>query len=161
MPRTGRGGARTGTPGKNYTNRSDLNTNRGALPVMAATGQQYGKATAQREAQRALPMGAPPPPAVGPVASSPATGPTVPGQLPGQLVPLDAPSQRPNEPVTAGVPVGAGGGPELLGRLAQSEDGVEDLAMYLPMLEFIASQPGTSAQTRNFVRRLRGAAPVT
>lgn len=153
-----RGGRRTGTPGKNYTNRTDLAMNRSTLPVMAATGQQYGKATAQREAQRALPMAAAPLPATG---GAPAVSRQVPQQMPGQVTPLDAPSQRPGEPVTAGVPVGAGPGPEVLGPLAQSEDGVEDLAMYLPMLEFIASQPGTSAQTRNFVRRLRGAAPVS
>ena len=32
-----------------------------------------------------------------------------------QAVPLDAPTQRPDEPVTAGAPVGPGPGPEILG----------------------------------------------
>lgn len=74
-------------------------------------------------------------------------------------VPLGAPTDRPGEPVTAGVPVGPGPGAEVLG--LPDESGVDDLAMWLPMLEFAASQPGASVQTRNFVRRLRGATPVS
>lgn len=35
--------------------------------------------------------------------------------LPGQVVGLDAPTQRPGEPLTAGLPHGAGPGPESLG----------------------------------------------
>ena len=79
-----------------------------------------------------------------------------PAPLPGAVTPLDAPSARPNEPITAGLPVGGGPGPEAVGLLAANTDtGAKDLAQYLPMLEFMASRPGASAQTRNFVRRLR------
>lgn len=156
-----RGGRRSGSAGKTYSNRTDLNTSRGPLPVRAATGQQYGKATEQMAAQRALPMGPPPGPAVAPPMAAGAGGATPPapaGPLPGELGPLDAPTSRPGEPVTAGVPVGPGPGTEVLG--LPDENGAADLAMYLPLLEMMASRPGASMQTRNFVRRLRGAAPV-
>lgn len=102
-----RGGRRTGTPGKTYSNRQDLNSNRSnVVPMMAAKGQQYGANKAQMDAQRAIPVAPPPAPAtappVGPVGPGAATapGPT--------LTPLGAPTQRPGEPVTAGVPVGPG-----------------------------------------------------
>lgn len=35
--------------------------------------------------------------------------------MPGALGPLHAPTQRPNEPITAGLPSGPGAGPEALG----------------------------------------------
>jgi hypothetical protein len=154
-----RGGRRTGTPGKAYSNRSDLN-----VPAQAASGQQYGMRGQQMAAQRALPVARPATDAVpsggSPAAGGPAGAGTPAGPLPGSLTPLDAPTQRPGEPVTTGLPVGAGAGPEALGPLGQleSDNGAKDLAMYLPALEFIASQPGATAQTRNLVRRLRGAA---
>lgn len=124
-----RGGRRTGAPGKAYSNRSDLNT---VVPIKAAPGQQYGAAKAQIDAQKAVPIARPSTDAVpqggsaSPGASSPASGPA--GPLPGQLVPLDAPTQRPGEPVTAGLPVGPGPGREVLGPLAGEG---EDVAMQL------------------------------
>lgn len=75
-----------------YPNRTDLQNAAKKLPVTAAPGQTYGEAGAQRAAQKAVPMGAP--------------------QI--SVTPLDAPSQRPNEPVTAGNPLGAGPGAEAL-----------------------------------------------
>ena len=155
-----RGGKRTGSPGKTYSNRSDLNTNRSnVVPMMAAKGQQYGANKAQMDAQRALPIAPPPAPATAPPGGTAGPGaPPAPGPAPMPITPLGAPTQRPGEPVTAGAPVGPGPGVEALG--LPDENGVEALAMYLPMLEFIASQPGASSQTRNFVRRLRGAAPI-
>lgn len=146
-----RGGRRNGTPGAAYSNRTDLQS------VKVAPGQQYGKGAAQRAAQEAVPMaGRPTMPAGGAPAAPPTGRPPSPGPQPGDLTPLDAPSTRPNEPVTTGLSVGAGAGPEALGPLADKTDGIDDLAQYLPMLEFIASQPGSSGQTRNFVRQLRG-----
>lgn len=101
MPRTGRGGPRVGQPGKAYPNRSDLR----AQPVRTAPGQVYGQAAAQAEAQKALPLSqlAPPP------SPNPAPAPS-----PVLAPPLTDPTQRPAEPVTAGLPVGPGPGPEVL-----------------------------------------------
>lgn len=116
-----RGGRRTGTPGASYTNRTDL-----AVPAAAASGQQYGQRAQQMAAQRAMPVAPPPAPNLAPPAAPRATPPGAPPEpmtMPGQVVPLDAPSMRPNEPITAGLPVGPGAGPEALGPLGgQSED---------------------------------------
>lgn len=142
-----RGGARQGTPGRAYGNRSDLNGPKPPgtpLPVTAAAGQPYGARKAQEDAQRAVPM----------AAGLPAPAPT-------QVPSLAEPSSRPDEPVTSGLPMGPGAGPEALTAFPADQSGVADLASYLPMLEFIASQPGSSPQTRQLVRRLRaGQAPL-
>lgn len=45
---------------ENYPNRSDLRNPAGKIARQAATGQTYGEATRQMEAQRAVPMGASP-----------------------------------------------------------------------------------------------------
>lgn len=92
-----RGGARSGRPGANYSNRSDLQ----AAPRLAPTaekGQAYGQAGRQLSAQSALPMSAPPP------------------------IPLSAPTSRPAEPVQSGLSLGPGPGPE---SISQSPDPVE------------------------------------
>lgn len=103
-----RGGRRTGTPGRAYGNRSDLNS---PVPVQAATGQQYGAAKAQMDAQRAVPIARPATDNV-PTARPAAGPPALPMPPPGMLTPLDAPTTRPNEPLTAGMALGAGAGPE-------------------------------------------------
>lgn len=80
-----RGGRRQGTPGKGYTNRTDLATNR---------APQTGTTTA-------------------------ATGGSgMPEQsfiTPDQVPRLDDPSARPAEPLTHGLSLGPGGGPEAMG----------------------------------------------
>jgi len=113
MPRKGRGGARQGTSGTAYSNRTDLNS-----PISTVPNQEYGMATAQREAQRAVPMGESP-------VSAPTPTPTVASSMrdpnrnatpaPGTL-PLFQATNRPQEPVTAGIPVGPGAGPEAMQR---------------------------------------------
>lgn len=81
------GGARSGQSGKAYPNRTDLN----AQPVRTAPGQPYGAATAQAQAQQAVPMAGAP-----------------------QVLSLHAPTQRPDEHVMTGSPMGPGAGPEAL-----------------------------------------------
>lgn len=49
------------------------------------------------------------------VAGVPSVVPPVPASPPPSMVPLDAPTQRATEPITAGLPVGPGPGPEALG----------------------------------------------
>ena len=54
-----------------------------------------------------------------------------PSQL-GPVTPLFAPTQRPEEPITTGIPMGPGGGPEVLG-MAKSVNKLSDsLAKMLP-----------------------------
>lgn len=140
MPRTGRGGSRQGKPGKAYTNRTDLNQK---LPVQSAPGQTYGAQAQQQRAQQAVPMG-PPPSAARPPAARPPS--------------LMEPSQRPDEPLTAGMPFGPGPGPQAVA--TQPNPDLATLRRYLPALEIAAQQDGVTAGFRNFVRRLRGAMPT-
>lgn len=103
--RNGNGGPRQGTPGASYTNRADLRTQK----TVVAPGQAYGEAAAQQRALQAVPLAAgpavPPPSPPGP-AANPAEPPPPPD--------LYRPTERPDEPVTHGLPVGAGAGPEAL-----------------------------------------------
>ncbi|HUP68491.1 MAG TPA: hypothetical protein VM142_01625 [Acidimicrobiales bacterium] len=102
------GGRRRGKPGKAYGQRTDLNTNRSPLPVEVASGQPYGARKAQEDAQRAMPLSAPPAPpqaTMGAVAPAPA---------PGSLGDPLRPTERPEEPISAGVDWGPGPGSEAL-----------------------------------------------
>lgn len=122
MPRSGRGGVRTGDVGQSYGNRSDLNA---SMPIATTPGQDYGQAAAQQAAQRAIPVAAQPVPgATAPSAapSAPApqsnsiTGrvnPAMPSKLPGELM-FDHPTERANEPITHGIDLGPGAGREAM-----------------------------------------------
>ncbi len=112
------GGPRQGQPGKAYPNRSDMNANR-ALPKQTVPGQQYGKQAEQARSMAAVPM-APPP------------SPVAPGSLPA----LDAPTMRPDEPVTAGAAMGPGPGMEAIGSFGTSElDEIRSLYRLYPSNE--------------------------
>lgn len=87
-------------PGGAYANRTDM-----TQPVRTATGQPYGQAQALEQAQQAAPL-----PQQAPM-----------DQILGAAqnfnfnpVQLNAPTARPNEPITQGLPMGAGAGPEVL-----------------------------------------------
>ena len=74
------------------------------------------------------------------------------------VTPLYAPTQRPEEPITTGIPMGAGAGPEVLGINQPSADTDADkqrLLSYLPALEAVAQSPSSSQSFRNYVRLLR------
>lgn len=73
------------------------------------------------------------------------------------VTPLYAPTQRPEEPITTGIPMGAGAGPEVLG-INVSQDTEADrarLISYLPALEAAAADPNSSQAFRNYVRMVR------
>lgn len=103
-----RGGQRRGTPGKSYAQRTDLHQ-----PIQAAPGGEYGSVTALKNAQHIVPLpnaNAAPSPSPLPTQSATGGGGVAPGDIN-----FEAPTARPNEPVTAGLPVGPGPGPESLG----------------------------------------------
>jgi hypothetical protein len=108
-----------------YPNRTDLQNAVKKMPVTAAPGQTYGEAGAQRAAQKAVPMGAPQAP-------------------PMQVTPLSAPTERPNEPITAGNPLGAG-------------PGMESLPQPMPM----GTAPGSRQDLINQVRYIYSKTPNT
>lgn len=77
------------------------------------------------------------------------------------IVPLSAPSQRPDEPVTAGSALGPGPGPEVLGMGSPDAPAMDEqtkarVRAWMPALMWAASQPDASPETRQFVRQLRG-----
>lgn len=76
---------------------SDIQAGTNRVAIQAATGQTYGKATEQMNAQRAVPMGTPP------TEAQPVQRP-----VPGTLGSLTRPTERPMEPITAGANFGAG-----------------------------------------------------
>lgn len=92
-----RGGSRQGTPGKAYSNRTDLALNPASQTASATAAS--GGVTA---------------PAPVPTLGQQAPAPMV---TPDQVPRLDDPTARPGEPVTAGLPMGAGPGPEVLAPL--------------------------------------------
>lgn len=148
MPRNNRGGDRKGSPGVNYTQRTDLNEDR--QPIRAIS-DGYGTAKASEDAQRIAPLpaaGGPPSPGGqgGGAAATPWSPPA--------LVPLNAESRYPDRPVTNGLSLGPGAGPEILEPQVQP---LERFRPLLPVMELAASRPGVSEETRNVIRRLRGA----
>ena len=73
------------------------------------------------------------------------------------VTPLYAPTERPGEPITTGIPMGDGAGPEVLG-INNNLDTQEDrdrMLSYLPALEVVAASPTSSQAFRNYVRQLR------
>jgi hypothetical protein len=76
---------------------SDIQAGTNRVAIQAATGQTYGKATEQMNAQRAVPMGTPP-----------TEAPQIQRPVPGTLGALTRPTERPMEPITAGANFGAG-----------------------------------------------------
>lgn len=103
MPRRGRGGARAGKPGVAHGQRVDLN--RPKVPAADFEGQAYGVDAEQQRTQQATAQ----------VRQQQAAGQVVPAPRdhpgPGQLGDLLSPTVRPDEPLTAGLPIGPGPGP--------------------------------------------------
>ena len=70
------------------------------------------------------------------------------------VTPLDAGSAMPDIPVTDGADAGPGAGTEALSSTKKATN--DYMASYLPVLEFIANQPGSSDAARNLVRQIKG-----
>lgn len=173
MPRaSARGGARSGSQGQQYPNRSDL---AGPAPVTTAPGQPYGARAEQQAAQNAIPTGTPaqpspqtpgaPPSSVPSAAPGGAPGPADLAAMmaahngPGEGLALGRPTERPNEPVTHGLPVGPGGGPEALqGVGAAARNGAVEQGTLRNLLTNIASSPGATSAIRDLAARAAGGA---
>lgn len=72
------------------------------------SGGQYGEGKQLQELQKSAPMAASQQPRMASSAGA------MPANMP-PIVPLTAMTQRPDEPITAGLPIGPGPGPEILG----------------------------------------------
>jgi len=98
-----------------YPNRVDLNS--------PANRQQYGDKKKLADAQRAVP-----------VASSPNVSAPVARPVPGERGSLTRPTERPNEPITAGAPFGAGPGPAGAGiPILRGDQALEELKAIFAM----------------------------
>lgn len=100
---------------KQYPNRSDLRG--GKVAKQTVTGQTYGQATQQMEAQSAVPM-----------AQAPTDRPVI---TPGSLGAFDRPTERPTEPVTAGASFGPGPTPRSQFAVPTSDPVVTELRALL------------------------------
>lgn len=118
-----RGGRRKGEPGKAYPQRSDLTADKKPLAPMKIPGQGYGEQAQQVAAQEAVPMAASP---LERLANYTGPGPDAAPTL------LSGETERPHEPLTAGLPIGPGAGPGPgTGGPRIDRPGVDDLrAMY-------------------------------
>ena len=101
-----RGGFRPTAPQNNPANVNPFGGNGQSGMNADYTGFAYGQNKAVNEQRKAVPL-----------KSSQANAKVVPmaAQTMADIIPLDAPTQRPNEPVTAGGALGDGGGEDILG----------------------------------------------
>lgn len=110
---------------------------------LSTPNADYGEAKAMKEQRQAAPM-----------ASSPGFS-AIFGNMGPNVTGLDAPSTQPGVPVTNGAALGAGAGEGALGLPDQQSQDIESLIPYLPVLEFMANQPGASWAMRNIVRKAK------
>ena len=106
-------------------------------------GGKYGERKALEEAQSGAPMAGNPVMGAAPAMTSAAP-------VAGPVTGLFAPTQRPNEPVTAGLPVGPGETP------APNMVGDYDMIMkYMPALELMASQEDAPEAFKSLVKYVK------
>lgn len=114
------------------------------------SGMPYGENAEFNTMQAAAPM------AASPSAASPRAMERKASQSGRQATPLFAPTQRPDEPVTAGAPFGPGEGPAMnpgVNQLAARD--AQALGRYLPSMMAMAEDPNTPEGFKRFVRHLR------
>jgi len=150
----GHGGARTpANPApvsgpSQYSQRTDGGPSQAARYV---SGGSYGDGQALMDIQKSAPMAA-----SGVAQTQGQLPPTRPaGPLP---TPLSAPTQRPEEPVTEGNPLGPGSGPEVLTNntpKGQSSREAQALKKYLPALTSYANSGTAPESFVRFVKYIR------
>ena len=122
------------------------------------SGLPYGQGNEMLSLQQSAPMEA----STTPSPASPSQIATAPQQVmsaPVQVTSINAPSNRPNEPVTHGANLGPGPGTESLGLfnpdVAAETNFRASMISYMPVLMHIASRPNTSPDTRRVIQQLR------
>lgn len=128
MPR-GRGGARQGTPGKAYSNRTDMMNKYDMEKGSPATGGMEAPSDAK---------------------------PYV-GMSPDDIPSITTPTQRPGEPVTSGLSTGAGPGREALtGFDPRAQETRAISQKYGSLLDILANDPETPDSVRMLARYVKG-----
>lgn len=144
--RTPRDPAPVSGPGR-MSRRTDGGPQQTTVPM---TGMGYGENADFNEMQSAAPL------AAAPAVSNTRARSTSPTGQRAAATPLFAPTQRPEEPITAGAPFGPGPGPEEPAMSPQAED-MKMLKNYLPDLEIAASLSGAPKTFQSLVAYLRNA----
>jgi hypothetical protein len=113
------------------------------------TGMGYGENKDLNEIQSLAPLSAAPS-----APSMPSTIPSTPMAMP---TPLTAPTERPNEPVTAGMDFGPGIGSEglVLPNQGMSEEDRQRTLLVLNLLSDAAKKPNATNATLQLIRQLR------
>jgi hypothetical protein len=68
------------------------------------------------------------------------------------VTPLYAPTQRPDEPITTGIPLGAGAGPEVMGMQAKED---ADYVNAYQLFQQLAANPTASPSIRYLAERIQ------
>lgn len=111
---------------------------------LATPNADYGEAKAMKEQRQSAPM-----------ASGGGDFASLFGSPGDRVIDFAAPSTQPGVPVTEGAAMGPGAGAEALGLPDQQNQDLESLLPYMPVLEFMANQPGASWAMRNIVRKAK------
>jgi len=148
-----RGGLRPTASQNNYAvSATGGSGNAGTQGAQAMTGGEYGDNQAMMELQTSAAMNASPT-----MPSSPSQGRSQKAPTGQQLTQLDAPTDRPEEPLTTGIDMGDGAGSEVM-YSNESTLNTEDrqrMVQALPTLAILAESPSASNAFRNYVRYLR------
>lgn len=78
------------------------------------------------------------------------------------VTPLTEPTQRPDEPITAGSPSGPGPGPSAIGLPSQARERIADLdslARFMPLMQQYVESGASSGMMKGFLRYLRSQTP--
>jgi hypothetical protein len=126
--------------------------NGGTQAAQAMTGGEYGDNQAMMELQTSAAMNASPTMPLSPSQGRSQTPPS--GQ---KLTQLDAPTERPGEPLTTGINMGDGAGSEVMYANDQTlnQEDRKRMLTALPTLSILAETPSASNAFRNYVRYLR------
>lgn len=120
----------------------------GRQPVRELPNAKYGEGQAFEDAQRMAPMAE--------SAGGRAAQPSMAAPDLSQIVPMDAPSQLPDQPVTAGLPMGDGAGSTMAPQQPSlTPEQAQRLRAYIPTLVLLASREDAGPSTKQFVRQLR------
>jgi hypothetical protein len=123
-------------------------------PVREVPAAYYGERQEMRDiqggaqmAQGSMPTGSPTMPSNG------MTPPAAPVSLGQGITPLTDPTERPDEPITAGAPLGPGPGPTP--QPISSPDDIQKILPYLSIIEARANMSESSQTLRNIVQYLK------
>lgn len=121
----------------------------GRQPTQSLPDAKYGEQQAFQNAQQAAPM-AESAGGLGAAGAAP-SGPDL-----SNIIPMGAPTQFPDEPIQAGLPMGPGAGSTMAPQAPTlSPEDAKRLQAYIPTLVLLASREDASPATRQFVRQLR------